>query len=152
MGSHNGEARAWQTQVIKKAKACRRATRAWDKLITAAEAERRRTRLAVANRDEQHRQEQLRKQQEPKQGRARQQQSREVEHARRRMATAVERDTEEEGVTSTLEEVEKAVDKKDAKRLLKHKATREGNMALWKKTKKDVARKTAKQIQARISS
>ena len=150
MGSLNGEARAWQTQVIKKAKARRQATRAWDKLLTAAEAERRRTRLAVANRDEQHRQEQLRKQQEPKQGRAKQQRSQEVEHARRRMATVVEIDTEEEGVTSTLEEGEKTVDTKYAKKLHKHKAKREGNMALWKKTEKDAARKTAKQIQARI--
>ena len=66
------------------------------------------------------------------------------------MATIAEIDTEEEGVTSTLEEGEKEVGKKDAKKLHKHKAKREGNMALWKKTEKDAARKTAKQIQARI--
>jgi hypothetical protein len=65
VGSLDGEARAWQAQVIRKAKARRQAIRAWDKILTTVETESRRARLAGAGRDAQHRQGQLRKQQEP---------------------------------------------------------------------------------------
>ena len=68
VGSPNGEA-----QVIRSAKAHRQAVRAWDKMLTAAGAKLRRARLTAADRDRQHRQDQLRRQQEHKQGRARQQ-------------------------------------------------------------------------------
>ena len=94
------------------AKARRQAIRAWDKILTAVETEGRRTRLARADRDAQHRQGQLRRQQEPKQGRARQQQRQEEEHTRRRLASVAEADTEEGSWALALEEGEKTADRK----------------------------------------
>ena len=150
VGRLDGEARAWQAQVIRKAKARRQAIRAWDKILTTVETESRRARLTGAGRDAQHRQGQLRKQQEPKQVRARQQQRQEEDHAKRRLASVAEASTEEGGWALALEEEEKTADKKEARRLHKHKAKCDGNITLWKKTEKDAARKTAKQMQARI--
>ena len=156
VGSAKGGARAWYRQVITIIKAHHRTVRAWSRMAKAARAKSKGTRLEAANSDRQHRQNQLHKQQELKQDRSRRQQLQEASHARRREAANAETGAGEEAWALAVEgeqkpEVDERAGKVEARRLAKHKAKREGGVALWKKAEKDAARKTAKQLQARIS-
>ena len=71
VGSANGEARAWHMQMVRSVKAHCRTAKAWSRMATAVKARSRGARLAAADNDRQHRQDQLRRQREPKQDRAR---------------------------------------------------------------------------------
>ena len=141
--------------MIRGVKARRRTAGAWGRIIRAAGARIRGARLAAADSNRQHRQDQLRKQQEYKQGRAKKQQIQEAEHARRRAAAEAKTGAGEGDWALTLQEktkpeAEEKADKMETRRLAKHKSKREESMALWRKAEKDAARKTAKQVQARI--
>ena len=141
--------------MIRGIKARCRTAWAWSRMARAMEARNRGARLAAADSDRQHRQDQLRRQQEPKQDSARKQQLQEADHARRREAAEAETGAGEEAWAVALgeegkPEAEERADKVEARKLAKHKAKREGGMALWRKAEKDAARKTAKQLQARI--
>ena len=79
----------------------------------------------------------------------------EASHARRREAANAETGAGEEAWALALKEKEKPeaeerADKAEARRLAKHKAKREGGVTLWRKAEKDAARKTSKQLHARI--
>ena len=128
---------------------------AWSRMATTVKAKSRSARLTAADSDMQHRQRQLSKQREPKQDKARMQQGQEADHAKRREAAEAETNAEAEAWALALEEKAKPeaaerTDKVETRRLAKHKAKREGGMTLWRKAEKDAARKTAKQLQARI--
>ena len=155
VGSANGGARAWHRQMVRSVKARCRTAGAWNRVARAVTAKSKNARLAAAESDRQHKQRQLRKQRGPKQDKARKQQGQEADHAKRRGAAEAETDAEEEAWALALEEKAKPAaaeraDKVEARKLAKHKAKREGGIALWKKAEKDAARKTAKQLQARV--
>ena len=155
VGSANGGARAVHMRMIRSIKARHRKAGAWSRMARAMEARSRDARLAAADSDRQHRQDQLRRQQEPKQDRARKQQAQEADHGRRREAAEAETGAGEEAWALALKEKEKPeaeerADKAEARRLAKHKAKREGGVTLWRKAEKDAARKTSKQLHARI--
>ena len=157
VGSAEGGARAWHKQVVTRIKAHHRTAEAWSRMARAARAKSRSIRFATAGSDRQHRQDQLRKQQQLKlkQDKARRQQLQEASHAERREAANAEIGAGEEAWALALEgeckpEVEERAGKVETRRLAKHKAKREGGVALWKKAEKDAARKTAKQLQARV--
>ena len=67
VGSANGEARAGHRQMIRGIKARCRTAGTWSRMARAMEARNRGARLAAADSDRQHRQDQLRRQQGPKQ-------------------------------------------------------------------------------------
>ena len=95
------------------------------------------------------------KQLDLKQGRARRLGSQQAEHTRRQAAASAETGAKEGGRASALEEGETVkatwkADNEEARSVARHKAKREGSMTLWEKAEKDAARKTAKQLQARI--
>ena len=155
VGSANGEARGWRRQMVRSIKTRCRTSLAWSRMATAVKAKNRSARLTAAYNDRQHRQRQLSKQREPKQGKARKLQGQEADHAKRREAAEAETNAEEEAWALALEEKAKPeaaerIDKGEMRRLAKHKAKREGCVTLWRKAEKDAARKTAKQLQARI--
>ena len=151
VGSAEGGARAWHKQVVTRIKAHHRTAEAWSRMATAARAKSRSTRFATVGSDRQHRQDQLRKRQQLKlkQDKARRQQLQEASHAERREAANAEIGAGEEAWALALEgeckpEVEERAGRVETRRLAKHKAKREGGIALWKKAEKDAARKTAK--------